>query len=163
MALCLVKHRNNFTFTLPWLNEVYNVAVHRKPRILIIHFHIWGCIQRFRTGLLERELPMVLLSATRCSCIAVVWVSLVSFVAITLCVASQRVSVALSVYFVIDSVRELLVTPSYTFSSRCIWLCVSSDFNFNIFDAFCSLLHGILYRYEMQHTAESGTVCCVCN
>jgi hypothetical protein len=36
----------------------------------------------------------------------------VSFVAITLCVASQRVFVV--VYFVIDSVRKLLDTPSYT-------------------------------------------------
>jgi hypothetical protein len=34
----------------------------------------------------------------------------VSFAAITLCVASQRVFV---VYFVIDSVRKLLDTPSY--------------------------------------------------
>jgi len=38
-------------------------------------------------------------------------VSLVSFAAITLCVASQRVFIV--VYFVIDSVRKLLVTPSY--------------------------------------------------
>jgi hypothetical protein len=36
---------------------------------------------------------------------------LVSFVAITLCVASQRVLIV--VYFVIDSVRKLLDTPSY--------------------------------------------------
>jgi hypothetical protein len=36
----------------------------------------------------------------------------VSFAAITLCVASQRVFIAV-VYFVIDSVRELLDTPSY--------------------------------------------------
>jgi hypothetical protein len=35
----------------------------------------------------------------------------VSFAAITFCVASQRVFVV--VYFVIDSVRELLDTPSY--------------------------------------------------
>jgi hypothetical protein len=35
----------------------------------------------------------------------------VSFAAITLCVASQRVFV----YFVIDSVRKLLDTPSYAF------------------------------------------------
>jgi hypothetical protein len=35
----------------------------------------------------------------------------VSFAAITLCVASQRVFVV--VYFVIDSVRKLLDTPSY--------------------------------------------------
>jgi hypothetical protein len=35
----------------------------------------------------------------------------VSFAAITLCVASQRVFIVVSVYFVIDSVRNLLVTP----------------------------------------------------
>jgi hypothetical protein len=35
----------------------------------------------FRTGRLERELQMVQLSATRCSCIAILWVSLVSFAA----------------------------------------------------------------------------------
>jgi hypothetical protein len=40
----------------------------------------------FRTGRLERELQMVQLSATRCSCMAILWVSLVSFAAITLCV-----------------------------------------------------------------------------
>jgi hypothetical protein len=34
---------------------------------------------------------MVQPSATRCSCIAILWFSLVSFAAITLCVASQRV------------------------------------------------------------------------
>jgi len=37
----------------------------------------------------------------------------VSFAAITLCVASQRVVIVVSVYFVIDSVRKLSVTPSY--------------------------------------------------
>jgi hypothetical protein len=42
----------------------------------------------------------------------------VSFVAITLCVASQQVFVVVSVYFVIDSVRKLLDTPSYKISSR---------------------------------------------
>jgi hypothetical protein len=36
----------------------------------------------------------------------------VSFAAITLCVVSQRVVVVV-VYFVTDSVRELLDTPSY--------------------------------------------------
>jgi len=58
----------------------------------------------FRNGHLEQKLQIVQLSATRCSCIA----SLVSFAAITLCVASQRVFVvAIVVYFVIDSVRKL--------------------------------------------------------
>jgi hypothetical protein len=37
----------------------------------------------------------------------------VSFAAIILCVASQRVIPKVSVYFVIDSVRKLLDTPSY--------------------------------------------------
>jgi hypothetical protein len=38
----------------------------------------------------------------------------VSFAAITICVASQRVFVVVVVvYFVIDSVRQLLDTPSY--------------------------------------------------
>jgi len=36
----------------------------------------------------------------------------VSFVAITLCIASQRVFIVV-VYFVIDSVRKLLDIPSY--------------------------------------------------
>jgi hypothetical protein len=39
----------------------------------------------------------------------------VSFAAITLCVASQQVFVVV-VYFVIDSVRKLLDTPSYCIS-----------------------------------------------
>jgi hypothetical protein len=37
----------------------------------------------------------------------------VSFTAITLCVASERVFIVVSVYFVIDSVRKLLDTSSY--------------------------------------------------
>jgi hypothetical protein len=36
-----------------------------------------------------------------------------SFAAITLCVASQQVFIFVVVYFVIDSVRKLLDTPSY--------------------------------------------------
>jgi hypothetical protein len=67
----------------------------------------------FRTGRLERELQMVQLSATRCNCIAILWVSRVSFASLTLCVASQRVFIVVSVYFVMDSVRKLLDTPSY--------------------------------------------------
>jgi hypothetical protein len=54
----------------------------------------------FRTGRLERKLQMVPLSANKCSCIAILWLSLVSFAAITLCVTSQRVFIVVSVYFV---------------------------------------------------------------
>jgi hypothetical protein len=56
---------------------------------------------------------MVKRSGTNCSCIAILWVSLVSFAAITLCVASEQVFIVVSVYFVIDSVRKLLNIPSY--------------------------------------------------
>jgi hypothetical protein len=64
------------------------------------------------TGGLERELQMVQLSATMCSCTAILWVSLLSFAAITICVASQRMFIVV-LYFDIDSVRKLFDTPSY--------------------------------------------------
>jgi hypothetical protein len=71
-----------------------------------------GVSKSFRTGRLEQGLHMEKLSATRCSYVAILWVSLVSFAAITLCVASQRVFIFVSVYFVSDSVRKFLDTPS---------------------------------------------------
>jgi hypothetical protein len=57
---------------------------------------------------------MVQLSATTCSCIAILFVSPVRFAAITLCVASQLVFVVVVVvvYFVINSVRKLFDTLS---------------------------------------------------
>jgi hypothetical protein len=69
-----------------------------------------GVSKSFRTGRLERERQMVQPSATKCSCIAILWVILVSFVAITICVARQRVSV---VNFIIDWAQKLLHTLSY--------------------------------------------------
>jgi hypothetical protein len=65
----------------------------------------------FRTGRLERELQVVQVSATICTCIATLWVSLVSFVATTLCVSFQRVFIRY--VFRYNSVRKLLDTPSY--------------------------------------------------
>jgi hypothetical protein len=52
-----------------------------------------------------------------CSCIAILWVSLVSFAAKILCVASQRMFIIIVVYFIIDSVQKLLDTPS------CVCVC----------------------------------------
>jgi hypothetical protein len=73
-----------------------------------------GISKSFQTGCMEWELQILQLSATKCSCIAVLWISLVSFVAITLCVASQwAFIIIIIVYFVIDSVWKLLDTPSY--------------------------------------------------
>jgi hypothetical protein len=74
-------------------------VLRRVQCFFIIHFLVEnshrliyeGVSKSFRTGCLERELQMVQLSATRCSCIAILWVSLVSFATITVCVASQRV------------------------------------------------------------------------
>jgi len=43
---------------------------------------------------------MVQISATGCSCIAILWVSIANSAAIILCVASQRVFIAAVVYFV---------------------------------------------------------------
>jgi hypothetical protein len=69
----------------------------------------------FRTVRLERELQMVQLSATRCSYIAILRVSLLNFSAIILCVASSQRLFIVVVYFVIDLVRKLLDTHSYFF------------------------------------------------
>jgi hypothetical protein len=60
-----------------------------------------GVSKGFRTGRLERKLPLG----------GVVSSYLVSFAAITHCVSS-RVFILL-VYFVVDSVRKVLDTPSY--------------------------------------------------
>jgi hypothetical protein len=73
-----------------------------------------GVSKSFRTGPpVARTANGISLSATRYCCFAILWVSLVSLAAIILCVASQRVFIVV-VYFVIDSVRQLLDTPSYT-------------------------------------------------
>jgi len=61
------------------------------------------CIQKFPTWLPGARNANV----TSCNCIAILWVSQVSFA-----VASQRVFIVVSVYLVIDSVRKHLDTPS---------------------------------------------------
>jgi hypothetical protein len=52
----------------------------------------------FRIGRLERELQMTRLSATKCSCIAILWVSLVNFATTILYIASQRVFVVIPLW-----------------------------------------------------------------
>jgi hypothetical protein len=130
MAWYLVKHRNNFTCILPFMVLMSCHFQRHRSCLLRIFFSVFaqwttmyeGVSKSFRTGRPERELQMVQLSATRCSCIAVLWVSLASFAAITLCVVSQRVFIiVVVVYFVIDSVRKLSDTPSYLhfFYNKC--------------------------------------------
>jgi len=72
----------------------------------------YECVSKsYRTGRLERELQMVKLSSTRCSCIAILWVSLVSFNAITLCVASHLGFTVVSVYFVMTQSGNFWIHP----------------------------------------------------
>jgi len=64
--------------------------------VVVVDMNLCESVFRsFRTGRLERELQMLQLSVTRCSCIAILRVSLVSFVAITICNASQRVFIVI--------------------------------------------------------------------
>jgi hypothetical protein len=82
-----------------------------------------GVSKRFRTGRLEQELQMVQLSATRCSCIIILWVSLVNPAAITLCVTSQRVIPKVGVYFVMTQSGNFWIHPgrcrrSYKLANR---------------------------------------------
>jgi len=90
------------------------------PRLLR-YWMYKGVSKSFRTGRLERQLQMVQLSAIRFSCSTILWVRLVSFAAIILCVASQRVFVVVSIYFLIDSVRKHLGTPTYCPFRECSW------------------------------------------
>jgi hypothetical protein len=77
-----LKHNNSFTFAcrLSMLNS--------NDTCYIMYEDVY---EIFRTDRLERELQMVQLSATWCSFIAILWVSLMSFASVTLCVASQQV------------------------------------------------------------------------
>jgi hypothetical protein len=83
---------------------------------------------------------MVQLSAISCSGIAILWVSVVSFAAITICVASHSVFIVVAVYFVVDSVRKLLDTPSYTGREEEDY--VSADQMLSCFERSVLLLYG---------------------
>jgi hypothetical protein len=63
----------------------------RWPKHLIRKASTYESVTKsFRTGRLERELQMVQLSATTCSCIAILWVNLVRFTVITLRLAFNK-------------------------------------------------------------------------
>jgi hypothetical protein len=69
------------------------------PYFALANMNIYeGLSKSFWYGCLEWELQMVQLSATRCSCINILWVSLMSFAAITFCVASQWVFVVICLF-----------------------------------------------------------------
>jgi hypothetical protein len=101
------RHKTNTSHMVFFTNKRFRFRIIQNGQTL-------GCIQKFPDWPPGARTAMVQLSATRCSCIAIMWVSIVSFAAITLCVASQRLFIVVSLYFVIDSVRKRLDTPSYT-------------------------------------------------
>jgi hypothetical protein len=89
--------------------------------LLWLHYlrHLYeGVSKSFWTGHLEWELQMVQLSATRCSCIAMSRVSLVSFAIITLCVASQWVFI---VHFVMTQCGNFWIHPCIFHSCKGDW------------------------------------------
>jgi len=89
MVWYLVKHKDNFTFQNFRKYFLQGSVITSCPHSLLVLYK--GVSQSFRTGHLEQQLQMVQLSATRCSCTTILWVSLLRFTAITLCVASQQV------------------------------------------------------------------------
>jgi len=101
----------NWISCFNWIQYILPVFKYVNYVCKYVCLNLRGLIQNFRTGRLDLELQMVHLSAVRCSCIAILWVSLVSFAAVTLCVASQRVYNVVSVHFLIDSVRKIWIHP----------------------------------------------------
>jgi hypothetical protein len=89
-------HPSIHTYIHTSIHPSIHPSIHIYIHTYIHTYNYIGVSKRFRTGRQERELQMVQLSATRCSCIAILWVSLVSFAATTLCVPSQRVLLLLS-------------------------------------------------------------------
>jgi hypothetical protein len=92
--------------TTNWVHDSYKIKPNQS--------------KSFRTGRLEREIQMAQLSTTRCTCFAILWVSLMNFAAIALWWWQQRVIIPkVSVYFVLYSVRKVLDTPSYKAARTC--------------------------------------------
>jgi len=85
-----------------WASSLHSCCLYTGLLVLNSSLHVSEDISKsFWTGRLDRELQMIQLSATRCNCVAILWVSLMGFAAISLCVASQRAVPNISVYFII--------------------------------------------------------------
>jgi hypothetical protein len=123
LHVCFVKSECWFLFSSEDLPPP-KICWEKKSSVYVcVHTHmcvcvcvcVWererGYIQSFQIVHLEREPQMVQLSASRCSCINILWVSLVTFAATGLCVASQWVFIVVSIHFIINSVQKLLDTP----------------------------------------------------
>jgi hypothetical protein len=82
------------TFKAFLVFKCFKVRFWQAGNSFLVHTRVYPKVSGLAA--LERELQMIQLSATRCSCISILWVSLVSFAATTLCVASQRVFIVIS-------------------------------------------------------------------
>jgi len=84
-------HRDDFNLKINYQNSVSYALPSTAPWRREGEWKYESVSKSFPTGRLERKLQTEQLSATRCGCIAIMRVSLVSFAAITLFIASQRV------------------------------------------------------------------------
>jgi hypothetical protein len=140
---CFTPNCNSETNTSQGKAEYTILSIIFNYAWIFFEYQYEGVSKSFQTGCLEQELQMVQLFAIRCSCITILWVSVVSFATITLCVASQWVFVAvvIVVYFFVDSVQKLLDTPSYTVlhnKGKGVWvLWKGEETRWNVFRRFC--------------------------
>jgi len=77
---------------------------------LCIFVSIQGYIQKFPDWLPGARTANSMALAASCSCITILWVSLVSFATITLCVASQQVFIVV-IYFVVTQSGNIWIYP----------------------------------------------------
>jgi hypothetical protein len=84
--------------------------------------------------------------------LAILWVILVSFAAITLCVASQEVFVVVGIYFVMDSVRKLLNT--HCTIRECIQKFPDWPFEWRTANVTALYDYVQLYRYFVSQSSE---------
>jgi len=138
-----------FEFTFVFMTRLW------KPETFIYE----GVSESFRTGLLERELQMVQLSATKYSCIAIWWVSLVSCTTLTLCVASRIFVVV--VYFVMSQSGNFLIYPHIKATSATIMFFFFISGDFGTYQLRQSLLHMLAALTAGLHMLSLVTVAAV--
>jgi hypothetical protein len=116
-----------------WTSEqVWTIVFIGSSEEVRLLFDAGGCIQKFPDWPPGAKLQMLQLSAASCRCIAILWFSLVSFAAITLCVASQRVFFIVVVYLVMTQsgnfwiytcTRDLETPKLYSY----VWTLMTDD------------------------------------
>jgi hypothetical protein len=98
--MCLLRMLDKEFFAVP-----HNYLFQGFPQ----YFMYKSVSKSFWTGRLEWKLQMVQLCTTRCSCIAILWVSVMSFATITFCVASQWVFIIIVYWLSLETFIYTLV------------------------------------------------------